>query len=120
MLLLKTLCIKYLKYKKNSSITLYELMILWNMTAQSGFIHLIFPVRAALPFVNLMCLASSVIRFQLFLAVQSSTFFCFILQTGVSCHIILMYSLNYEHTGLYYKQFYSLLQLFFLLFPYSS
>ncbi len=37
---------------------------------------------------------------QIVLAVQDSLFFCLILQTGVSYHIILMYYLNYEHTGL--------------------
>ncbi len=44
-----------------------------------------------------MGLASGV---QIVLAVQDSLFCCLILQTGVSYHIILMYYLNYEHTGL--------------------
>ncbi len=35
---------------------------------------------------------------QLFLAVQNS-FFSLKLQTSVSDHVILMYYLNYEHTG---------------------
>ncbi len=48
----------------------------------------------------LMCLASGVVRFQLFVALQNSLFCCLILQTSVSYHIILMYHLNYEHTGL--------------------
>jgi len=40
-------------------------------------------------FVNLMCLASGVIRFQLFLAVQKSSLCCLILQTGISYPILL-------------------------------
>ncbi len=53
-------------------------------------------------FVNFMGLASNVsaICFQLFLVVQNSSFCGLILQTGVSYHIILMYYLSYEHTGL--------------------
>ncbi len=38
--------------------------------------------------------------------VQNSFFFCLTLQTGVSYHIILMYYLNYEHTGLLCQRFY--------------
>ncbi len=45
-------------------------------------------------------LASGLIRIQLFLAVQNSLFCCLILKIVVSYHIILMYYLNYEHTGL--------------------
>ncbi len=45
-------------------------------------------------------LASGLIRLQLFLAEQNHSFCCLILQMGVSYHIILMYYLNYEHTGL--------------------
>ncbi len=51
-------------------------------------------------YVNLMCLASGVIHFQLFLAVQNSSFCGLILQISVSYHIILVYYLNYEHTDL--------------------
>ncbi len=50
-----------------------------------------------------MCKASGVILDQLFLAVQNSSFCCLIVQTSVSYHAILMYHLNYEHTGLYCK-----------------
>uniref|UniRef100_A0A8C1JJN7 Uncharacterized protein n=1 Tax=Cyprinus carpio TaxID=7962 RepID=A0A8C1JJN7_CYPCA len=36
----------------------------------------------------------------IFLAEQNSSFCCLILKVGVSHHIILMYYLNYEHSGL--------------------
>jgi len=44
---------------------------------------------------------SCVICFQLFLAVQNSSLYCLILQTGISYHIILMQCLHYKHAGLY-------------------
>ncbi len=47
-----------------------------------------------------MGLASGLIRVQLFLAVQNSLFCCLVLKIGVSYHIILMYYIIYEHTGL--------------------
>lgn len=65
-----------------------------------------------------MGLASGVIRVQLFLPVQNSLFCCFIVQIGLSYHIIVMHYLYYEHTGLKHKQFYSLLD--FSLFPYNG
>ncbi len=46
-----------------------------------------------------MGLASGLTHVQLFLAGQNSLFCCLILKIGVSYHIILMYYLNYEHTG---------------------
>ncbi len=52
-------------------------------------IHLIIRIRA--PFVNVMCLASGLIHFQIFLAVQNRLFCCLIFRTGVVYHIILMY-----------------------------
>ncbi len=61
------------------------------------YIHLIFTVR---PCLNLTCLASGVIHFQLFLAVQNRSFCCLILEMGVSYHTMLIYYLNYERTGL--------------------
>ncbi len=45
-------------------------------------------------------LYSSLIHFQLFLYLHNHSFCCLILQMGVSYHIILMYNLNYEQTGL--------------------
>ncbi len=53
--------------------------------------------------------------FQLFLAVHNHSFCCLILQFGVSYHIILVYYLNYEHTGLKCKNFYRLLHVVILL-----
>ncbi len=70
-----------------------------------------------------MGLASGLIRIQLFLAVQNSLFCCLILKICVSYDIILMYYLNYEHTGSECKQLYRLLHVVILLFTaccYSS
>ncbi len=47
-----------------------------------------------------MGLASHLIRIQLFLAVQNGLFCSLMLNMFVSYHIILMYYLYYEHTGL--------------------
>ncbi len=47
-----------------------------------------------------MGLAYSLTRVQLLLAVQNNSFFCLILKIGVSYHIILMYYINYDLTGL--------------------
>ncbi len=43
-----------------------------------------------------MHMASGLTRFQLFLAIQNSSFCYLILQTGVSYQIMLMYNVNYE------------------------
>ncbi len=54
-------------------------------------------------YVNFICkfyLASGLIHFQLFLSLQNHSFCYLILQIGVSYHIILIYNLNYEQTGL--------------------
>ncbi len=59
-------------------------------------VHLFLAVKGAWPFVHSMGL----IRVQLFLAVQNSSFCCLILKIGVSYHIILMYDLNYDNTGM--------------------
>ncbi len=63
-------------------------------------IHLFLAVKMGMAFVNSMSLASGLIRVQLFIAVQKSSFCCLILNICVSYDIILMYYLNYEHTGL--------------------
>ncbi len=47
-----------------------------------------------------MGLAYSLTRVQLLLAVQNNSFFGLILKIGVSYHIILMYYINYDLTGL--------------------
>ncbi len=54
------------------------------------------PYKWAWPFINSVGLASGLIHVQLFLAVQNSL----LLKICVSYDIILMYYLNYEHTGL--------------------
>ncbi len=58
-----------------------------------------------------MGLASDLIRVQISLAIQNSTFCCLILQIGVSYHIILMYYLNYDGGGGL---------LLFFMFPFSG
>ncbi len=67
---------------------------------QKNFLSTLFlPQERVQLFVIFMGLASGAIRVQLFLAVQNRSFCCLILQIGVS-YLIIMYYLNYEHTGL--------------------
>ncbi len=73
-------------------------------------IHLFVAVKMSK---NSMGLLSGLIRIQLFLSVQNSSFCCLILKIGVPYHIFLMYYL--EHTGLLCKQFYRLLHVVILL-----
>ncbi len=63
-------------------------------------IHLFLPVKMGTAICKFYGSGFWSHRVQLFLAVQNSSFYCLILQIGVSYHIILIYYLNYEHTGL--------------------
>ncbi len=87
------------------------------------YTHLVYylPQEWARPFVNFMGLASSAICFQLFLAVQNSSFCCLILQIGVS-YILFLFIILIMNTLVCSANSFTVYctSLLFSLFPYSA